>query len=503
MSTADQMPFLSTRRGKLTLALLCSIAFVDFVDASIVNLALPSIRHDLHFSTRSLVWVPSAYLLTYGGLMLLGGRAADLLGRRRVLIAGTVLIGVASLVGGLAQSSSVLVGARLAQGVGAAAMLPTALSILTTLFREGSERNLALGAWGGVGGISSAIGVLAGGALTEGPGWRWVFFVNPFACLLVVAASFALLDGKRPETRLEGFDLAGAILSTAGALLAIYALVNAPTVGWGNARTIGEIAGAVVLFAGFAINELRQRNPLVPPPLFRIKGIAVANITQLFAFCGFLSIFFFLTLYMRGMLGYSPIKVGVAYLPLCVGAFLAAGAAGPLLSRAGARPMIVTGGLTAAGGIYWLSRIPVHGSYLSDVLPGTLLLAVGMGPVWVGVASAATSGVAAGEAGLAASLLNASQQLGGALGLAVLSALASSRTGDLLARHTPASAALVSGFQRALLGGSIFLASAAVIALRASNTHGETAAQPDSEPGLLHEQVPPPLPSHATAGGEN
>jgi MFS family permease len=309
------MPFLSTRRGKLTLALLCSIAFVDFVDASIVNLALPSIRHDLHFSTRSLVWVPSAYLLTYGGLMLLGGRAADLLGRRRVLIAGTVLIGVASLVGGLAQSSSVLVGARLAQGVGAAAMLPTALSILTTLFREGRERNLALGAWGGVGGISSAIGVLAGGALTEGPGWRWVFFVNPFACLLVVAASFALLDGQRPETRLEGFDLPGAILSTAGALLAIYALVSAPTVGWGNARTIGEIAGAVVLFAGFAINELRQRNPLVPPALFRIKGIAVANITQLFAFCGFLSIFFFLTLYMRGMLGYSPIKVGAAYLP--------------------------------------------------------------------------------------------------------------------------------------------------------------------------------------------
>jgi EmrB/QacA subfamily drug resistance transporter len=472
-----QASFLATRRGKLTLALLAAVAFLDFVDASIVNVALPSIRRELHFSVQGLQWVPSGYLLTYGGFMLLGGRAADLLGRRRVLVSGIVVIGVSSLVGGLAGSSGVLVGARLAQGLGAAMTLPAALSILTTTFKEGSDRNTALGVWGGMGGMASAAGVLLGGLLTEGPGWRWVMFVNPIACLLVLGGVFRLIDGERQRARLQNFDLLGAILATGGMLLLIYALVNAPTVGWGAARTIGELGGSVALLASFVVNERRHRNPLAPFSIFRINGLAFADTTQLIAFAGFLAMFFFLTLYMQNVLGYSPIQTGAAYLPLCFAVAIAAGITSQLLTRTGTRPVVVAGSLIAAGGLYWLSRIPVHGSFIADLLPGMLIVAVGGGAVFVGVTTAANAGVPADKAGLAASLLNASQQLGGALGLAILSALATSRTTHLLATHTPPPQALTSGFQRALLAGSIFIAASAVIALRATNTRGEQQEQ--------------------------
>ncbi|HWJ32975.1 MAG TPA: MFS transporter, partial [Gaiellaceae bacterium] len=243
MQLATETPsFLATRRGKLTLALLCAIAFLDFVDASITNVALPSIRSSLHLSLEGLQWIPSGYLLTYGGFMLLGGRLADLLGRRRVLVSGIVLIGISSLVGGFAQSAGVLIGARLAQGLGAALTLPAALSILTTTFKEGRDRNTALGAWGGIGGLASAAGVLLGGVLTEGPGWRWVMFVNPIACALVLAPVFRLIEGER-RRRLVNFDAVGALLVTGGMLLLVYALVRAPIEGWGSARTVGELAG--------------------------------------------------------------------------------------------------------------------------------------------------------------------------------------------------------------------------------------------------------------------
>src|SRR3954453_8986293 len=240
MATATSQPsFLATRRGKLTLALLAAVAFLDFVDASIVNIALPSIRRDLGFSEQSLVWVPSAYLLTYGGFMLLGGRAADLLGRRRVLVTGTVLIGLSSLVGGFAQSAGVLVGARLVQGLGASLMLPAALSILTTSLKEGRDRNTALGVWGGIGALASAAGVLLGGLLTEGPGWRWVMFVNPIACAFVLYGVFRLIAPDRPRARIANFDLRGAVLVTGGMLLLVFALVKAPSYGWGGAPPIG------------------------------------------------------------------------------------------------------------------------------------------------------------------------------------------------------------------------------------------------------------------------
>jgi EmrB/QacA subfamily drug resistance transporter len=475
MSTAAtaQPSFLATRRGKLTLALLAAVAFLDFVDASIVNIALPSIRRDLGFSEQALQWVPSGYLLTYGGFMLLGGRAADLLGRRRILVAGTVLIGLSSLIGGFAGSAEVLVGARLAQGMGAAMMLPAALSILTTTFKEGSDRNTALGIWGAVGGLASAAGVLLGGLLTEGPGWRWVMFVNPLAAVLVLGGIFALISGERQRARLADFDILGAILATGGMLLLVFTLVKAPDQGWGSTLTIAELAGAFALLAAFVIKEQRSGNPLMPLSIFRVKGLAAADATQLVAFAGLLAMFFFLTLYMQNVLGYSPIQTGAAYLPLTFAVGVAAGISSQLLPRIGTRPVIVAGALIGSGGAYWLSRIPVHGSYLADLLPGMLIFALGLGAMFVAVTTAANAGVPADRAGLAAALLNSSQQVGGALGLAIFSAIATSRINDLLASHAPPAEALTSGFQRALLASSIFLLAAAVVALRITNTRGE------------------------------
>jgi EmrB/QacA subfamily drug resistance transporter len=474
MLTAVQEPsFLASRRGKLTLALLCGIAFLDFVDGSITNVALPSIRRDLNFSVDGLTWIPSGYLLTYGGFMLLGGRLADLLGRRRVLVTGIAIIAISSLVGGFAQSTGVLVGARLAQGLGAALTLPTALSILTTKFAEGKDRNTALGAWGGTGGLASALGVLIGGVLTEGPGWRWVMFVNPIACALLLVPIYRLLEGDGARRRLVNFDAVGAVLVTGGMLLLVYGLVRAPIAGWESARTIGVLAGAAVVLALFVGNERRQRAPLAPLSIFRINGLGFSNVTQLVAFAGFLALFFYVTLYMQNILGYSAVQTGLAYLPLCAIAVVSAGISSQLLARIGTRPVIVVGALIGAGGLYWLSRIPVGGSYAADLLPGLLLVGLGIAGLFVAVATAANAGVPSDKAGLAAALLNASQWLGGALGLAIFTAVSTSRTNNLLASGTPMSHALTSGFQRALLVGSIFILASAVIALRATNTRGE------------------------------
>jgi EmrB/QacA subfamily drug resistance transporter len=480
-STAAQRPsFLSTRRGQLTLVLLCAVALMDFVDASIVNIALPSIQRALHFSVPGLQWVTSGYLLTYGGFMLLGGRAADLLGRRRVLVAGVIVIGVSSLAGGLAGQAGVLVGARLVQGLGAAMTLPAALSILTANFREGKDRHTALGVWAAVGGFASAAGVLAGGLLTEGLGWRWVMFVNPIACVLVLGPIFRLISGERPAAQKRNFDALGAAAATAGPVLLIYALVRAPAVGWSSARTIGVLLGAAAVLAMFIVNELRHRNPLAPLSVFRINGLGFANITQLTAFAGFLGLFFFLTLYLQEVLGYSPVKSGLAYLPLCGVIAVSAAISSQLLSRVGTRPVIIVGAVVAAGGLFWLSHLSVHASYPADILPGMLVLSAGFGPVFVGTTTAANAGVPADKAGLAAALLNASQQIGGALGLAIFTAAAATRTQHLLASHLPRAQALTSGFHLPLLLGSCFILSAAIVAVRATNTR-DTGPGPQTQ----------------------
>jgi EmrB/QacA subfamily drug resistance transporter len=405
--------------------------------------------------------------------MLLGGRVADLLGRRRVLVAGTVVIAVSSLLGGLVQDAGLLVAARLGQGVGAALMLPAALSILTTTFREPADRHTALGVWGAIGGLASAIGVLLGGILTEGPGWRWVLFVNPIAAALVIPAAYALLPDDRRRARLSEVDVPGSILVTAGMLVLVFSLVRAPDHGWTSTETVLGLAGAAALLVAFWVNERSVRAPLIPPGFLRTPGVAAASVTGLTAFAGLLAMFFFLTLYMQNVLHYSPLRTGSAYLPLTFGVGVSAGISSKLLAKVGTRPLVVVGAIIGSAGLYLLSRIPADGSYASDLLPGLLVVSLGLGAVFVAVTTAANAGVAAHDAGLAAALLNASQQVGSALGLAIFSAVATARTTDLLKQHEPLGSAATAGFQRALLLGSLFLLAAAVVGLRVRQAHGE------------------------------
>jgi EmrB/QacA subfamily drug resistance transporter len=485
---AQQASSLSSRRGIAILLLLSLVQFMDVLDASILNIALPSIKNDLGFSPQGLQWVVSGYILTYGGFLLLGGRMADLLGRRLVLVTGLTVFAGSSLAGGLAHTGGVLIGARFAQGLGAAMLSPAALSTLTSTFRSARDRNTALGVWAAVSGIGGAAGVLFGGLLTEGPGWRWVLFVNvPFSAVVLVGA-FALLKGERIRARLANFDALGAFLVTGGMLLLVYALVEAPDVGWGATRTIAELAGSAVILAAFVANELRVTNPLVPMSILRVKGVAAADATQMVALAGFLPMFFFLTLYMQTVLDYSPIQTGLAYLPLTGGFIIAASISSQLFTRIGTKPVVLAGIATAAGGLYWLSRIPVDGSYLANILPGLLVVSLGMGGVFTGLTTAANAGVDQEQAGLAAGLLNTGQQLGTALGLAILSALATARTSSLLhAGHATLAQASTDGYQRALMIGAFLVLAAGAVALLARNTRQTTPVveeQPAQQPAL-------------------
>ncbi|MEZ0111054.1 EmrB/QacA subfamily drug resistance transporter [Catenulispora sp. EB89] len=483
--------FLATRRGKVTLALLCAVTFLDVMDGAIVNVALPTIRTHLGFSVQNLQWVVSGYLITYGGFLLLGGRAADLLGRRRLLVAGTVLFAASSLACGLADDQGLLVGARLAQGFGAAMMSPAALSILTTTF-QGADRHKALGLWAGISGMASAVGLLVGGVLTQEFGWRWVFFVSVPICALVLFGAFRILEddhsrsvaSSAPGRAPSGFDAVGALLATAGMLLLIFTVVKAPDAGWSAGRTIGGLAASAMLMAAFVVNEQRRAHPLVPLSIFRIRGLAAADATQVIAWAGFYSMFFFVTLYMQNVLGYSQLRSGLAYVPVSVGIGFGSTLATKMFIRTGTRPIIVSGALLAAGGILWLSRIPVDGTYLGNLLTPLVVMGLGLGLLYAGVQTAANAGVPADQAGLAAALITASFQLGSALGLAVFSGIATSRTSHLLAAHASAPAALTGGFQRALLVSALCLVAAGVIALRASNTRGEFAAPTESRQNL-------------------
>ncbi|HYX78088.1 MAG TPA: MFS transporter [Solirubrobacterales bacterium] len=468
---ADSRLALRSSLGILTLVLLCAVQFLDIVDSAIVNVALPSIQHSLSFSQQNLQWVASGYILTYGGFLLLGGRLGDLLGRRRMLLIGLTVFAVSSLSAGLSNAAGLLVAARLVQGVGAALMAPAALSELTTSFREGKDRNTALGAWGAISGMAAAAGVFLGGVIAQGPGWRWVFFVNPPICVLVAAGALALLAKDRwVRTERAAFDSQGAVLVTGSMLLLVYSLVRAPTVGWGSNQTILTLGGAAVLMVAFALNELRSPKPLLPFVILQVKGLVAADLTQLIAFAGFFSMFFYATLYMQEILHYSPLKAGAAYLPITAGFAIAGGIASQLITRIGTRPLVVAGCLIAGAGIYMVSRVPLDGSYVGDLLPGFLVMSLGAGPVFVSVTAAANAGVSADKAGLAAGLLNSSQQIGSALGLAILSAVAITRTDHLIAAHTSRVVASDAGYHQALLVGSILMAAAGALALRIGNT---------------------------------
>jgi EmrB/QacA subfamily drug resistance transporter len=481
---------LTSGRGALTLALLLLVQFLDFLDVSIVNVALPSIEHELGFSKQSLQWVVSGYVLTYGGFLLLGGRAADLFGRRRILVAGLGLFAIASLVGGAAQTDELLMAARLAQGIGAAMMSPAALSILTTTFTNPRERNIALGAWAAIPGLAGASGVVLSGTLTQGPGWRWIFYLNVLVAILVGTGVLAFIARDRRQRRRTSFDLSGAVLVTAGMLLLIYALVEAPTVGWGTMHTVAELATAAVILAAFVAHERRTGDPLVPFSIFRISGLAAANLTQLITFAGLYSMFFFLSLYMQDVLAYSPLQTGLAYLPLTAGFMISAAIATPLLPRVGTKPLTIAGALVVASGLYYLSHAPVEGTFLANLLPGITVVAIGAGCVFTGVTTAATEGVPAADAGLASGLLNASMQFGGALGLAVLSAIASDRSNGVLQTGGNVQSALTAGFQRAFLIGTGLALTAALIAFMATNTGmRERARRREAVLGVLPEEA--------------
>ena len=448
------------RRRWIALILLCAAQFVVVLDASIVNVALPSIGRALHFSEENLQWVVNAYVLVFGGFLLLGGRMADLLGRRRVFMGGLVLFGAASLVAGLATSDTMLIAARAVQGLGGAILSPAALSIVTTTFKEGADRNKALGIWGAVAGSGGAAGVLLGGILTDSAGWEWVFFVNTPITLLAAFIAPRLIEESRADADVRHFDATGAVTVTAGLSLLVYAMVDANNAGWGSTQTIVLFAVSLALLAAFVVTELRSRAPLVPFRIFRLPNIAGANVSGLLIGASLFSMFFFVSLYMQQVLGYKPLKAGLSYLPLAVTIILSAGIASQLVSRFGFKPILLSGMALIAIGLLMFSGVPVDGSFASDVLPASLVAAAGLGFSFVPVTIAAVSGVRDNDAGLASGLINTSQQIGGALGLAVLSTIATSRTSDVMAAAHGARSevphALTEGFSSAFTAGAGF-----------------------------------------------
>src|SRR3954467_13927176 len=455
---------LPSRKG-FALALLALTQFVIVLDASIVNVALPSIGKDLHFSQDNLSWVVNAYTLTFGGFLLLGGRLADLLGRRRMFVAGLILFAGASLARGRAQSDVWLISARAVQGLGAALLSPAAFSLVTVLFAEGRDRNTAMGVWGAVAGSGGAAGVLLGGMLTQWAGWEWVLFVN-----VPIGIAAALLAPRLlPESRVEGhrqFDVAGAVSVTAGLSLLVYTLVNANHAGWSSAQTLILLGVAAVLLVAFVAIERVTKAPLVPfPGIFRLRSIRGINITALLIAMALFSMFFFISLYMQQVLGFSPLETGVAYLPLAGGIIVSAGLAAQLVTRFGVKPVLVAGLILTAIGLVWFSQISVGGSYVSDVLFPSLISAFGLGFAFVPMTVAAVAGVEPHEAGLASGLINTSQQVGGALGLAILAAVADSKRDSLLETGSALSSAMTEGFQTALMVGAGFAILGAILAV--------------------------------------
>jgi EmrB/QacA subfamily drug resistance transporter len=487
--SSPRSPSMDTPRAKnLALLLLAMTQFVIVIDAAIVNVALPTIGSHLHFSRADLSWVVNAYTLAFGGFLLLGGRLADLLGRRRMFIGGLVLFSLASLAGGLAQSEPWLIGARAVQGLGGAIISPAALSIITTTFSEGNERNRALGIWGAVAGAGGAAGVLLGGILTSGLSWRWVLFVNvPIGILAAIAAPRVLVE-SRAEGATRTFDIPGAVTVTAGLSLLVYAVVDAVNSGWGSTATILRLAGAAVLLAAFLIIESRTSEPLMPFSIFRLRTLRGANAVGLLIGMSLFSMFFFISLYLQNVLHDSALKAGLSYLPLSAGIILSAGVAAQLVNRMGFKPVLVTGLLLIAVALLWFSQVPgTGGSFAADVLGPSVVAAVGLGLAFVPVTIAAMSGTSSREAGLASGLINTAQQVGGALGLAILATVANSRTQSLFHAgvHNPA-VALTKGFDRAFLLGAAFalvgaLLAAVMISSRDSRQHVEAAKAAEPE----------------------
>jgi EmrB/QacA subfamily drug resistance transporter len=462
------MPSETRDRRWIALAVLVAAQFMVVLDVAIVNVALPSIQTDLHFSEQSLQWVITAYAIMFGGVLLLGGRMADLLGRRRLFIAGVALFTLSSLLAGFAWSEASLIAFRATQGLGGALLAPAALSILTTTFAEGRERNIALGVWGAVSGSGAAAGVLLGGFLTSSLAWSWIFFINVPVGVALVAVSPLLLRESRAELGHRHFDFAGAATVTSGLMLLVYAMTRATEVGWGSVETIGVLAASAALILGFVAIELRSKAPLLPMQIFRLRSLMGANVTSFLVGTALFSQFFLGTLYMQQVLHYSALKTGVAYLPLTLTIIALAGIAQSLVTRVGVRRVLPVGLALAAGSLVLLAQLPADGHYFWDVFPAFVISAIGLAFTFIPLTIAALMGVQESEAGVASGLLNTTQQIGGAIGLAAASTIATTFTGHYVTDHPGASPlsgpALTYGFQITFYALAGVAALAAVLA---------------------------------------
>jgi EmrB/QacA subfamily drug resistance transporter len=431
------------------LAVLGVAYLMVVLDVAIVNVALPSIQKSLHFSTSSLEWVVSGYALTFGGFLLLGGRAGDLLGRRRVFMAGLLLFSVTSLLCGLSVSPGMLIALRVAQGAAGAVLSPSVFSIVSVTFEEGSERNKALGLLGAIAGSGAAIGTLLGGVLTEFVGWEWIFFVNvPIGLGVLLVVPRVVRESRAPELA-RHFDVAGAVTVTGGLMLLVFGLTRAPTVGWGSVQTVASLVGSAVLIATAVLVEQRSRSPLVDLRIFRRRTLAGANVIGFILGTILFGMFFLLSLYQQDVLGFSPLRTGVGNLAIALTIIAVSAVSQGLVTRVGVKPVLIVGLVSLGGGLVYFTQISADGSYFADVFPGFILAGVGIGCAFVPVSIAALSGVTARDAGLASGLITTSQQIGGALGLAILTTVSTTRTNTLLTSGVPGPTALTDGFRLA------------------------------------------------------
>ena len=447
----------------LTFILVAIAQFMVVLDTAITNVALPTIKQQMHFSNSTLQWVVTAYALTFGGFLLLGGRAADLFGRRRTLLSGMIMFTLFSFLIGISHSEVTLIALRALQGMAAAFMSPSALSIVLTTFRDGQARNRALAYWTLVATGGAAVGLLLGGVLTEYVGWRWNFFINvPIGILMSLAIS-RFVPKHAGEGNRSSLDLPGAVLATGSLMSLVFGFSQASNWGWGNARTLGVLGGAVALLIGFVLNERRAKHPLMPLSIFKIRNVTGANLMMAPIYAVMLGLFFIVTIYIQSILHFSPVKAGLSFLPMpFILAFMSTRIP-RLVARYGYRRFLILGPLSTALGSGWLSFLPVHGSYLVNILPGLVLIATGMGMTFMPIIAAATSGVPANEAGLASGLITTSQQMGGALGMAILSSVAASVTAA--SKGLGLQGALVHGFDRAMLLGVAFVLVAITVAV--------------------------------------
>jgi EmrB/QacA subfamily drug resistance transporter len=465
------------------LALVCVAQFMVVLDISIVNVALPSIGRDLSYSATGLQWVVNAYVLTFAGFLLLGGRAADLYGRRRVFIAGLALFSAASLLGGLAQTSAQLTVARAAQGLGGAVLSPATLTIIMTTFSEGEKRHRALGAWSAVAGLGGACGVVLGGVLTSYLSWRWVFYVNiPIGIAAGVAAALILPESRRQDDP-PRLDIRGAILATSGLALLVYAIVGTDTHPWTSARTLGLLAVSLGLLALFVFTQTRVTNPLLPMSLFRSRSVTAANIVMLLLGVVFFSMWYFLSLYLQDVHRYSPLKTGLLFLPMSAAIILGAQTAGRAIGRLGARRLLVIGFVLSTIGFAWLTQLTATTGYGDGVLVGTLLISYGMGLSFTPLATAAVAGVHWTQVGIASGVLNTSRQVGGSIGLAALATIATARTTHLLGTESRPSA-VTSGFVAAFAAAAVISAIAAVAAMAIPGLSQPVPASASSSPSV-------------------